>query len=147
MKILYPRNSWQWFGDPGHLIVARDCRFHLCTKVGPWLVSTVGKYLPDAPVREILAESRGITLEGKGDARLADYMRKVGYEEIGLERLYETMVFRAGEPCDAEGCHCGLPAISGEELDFSAYNEAGAATSGHMRMCEKWARKKEPDHD
>ena len=38
--------DWEWFGLSGHFIYAYRCRFHLCTKVGPWLVSTVGQYVP-----------------------------------------------------------------------------------------------------
>jgi hypothetical protein len=145
----HPKSEWRWFGDAGHLIVGHDCRFHLCTKVGPWLISTVGKYFPDESLREITARIRGIILEGKGDERRSDFLRKIGYEEIGADRLYETMVFRAGTPCDAEGCHCGMP-IPDEfaELDFAGYNEAGEATRGHMDMCEKWAeRESAPEED
>jgi hypothetical protein len=47
----------RWFGHAGHFICAEWCRFHLCTQVGPYLISTVGEYVPDAPVREILAQS------------------------------------------------------------------------------------------
>lgn len=135
-----PKSEWQWFGDPGHLIVGHDCRFHLCTQVGPWLVSTVGKYLPDEGVREIEAKHRGIELQGRGYYRRADYMNKIGYQTVGLDRLYETMVFRAGQPCDAEGCHCGMPTPDDfGELDMDGYNSAGEATRGHMAMCGKWA--------
>lgn len=135
-----PRDEWKWFGSAAHLIVAQDCRFHLATLVGPWLVSTVGEYLPDAPVREILAERRGMTLEGIGDYRRASYMKQVGFEEIGAGRKYETMVFRAGEPCTSEDCSCGLPsAADWMELDANGYNDAGAATAGHYAICEKWA--------
>lgn len=136
------RGQWEWFGNAGHLIVGNYCRFHLCTKVGRYLVSTVGQYFPDSRVREIFAQSIGVKLEGIGDARCADYMKKIGYEEIGFERTYETMVFLAGEPCTANGCDCGLPAIKGENLDMAGYNDSGSATKGHMEMCEKWARKK-----
>jgi hypothetical protein len=132
----------RWFGHAGHFICAPWCRFHLCTQVGEFLISTVGEYVPDAPVREIMAQSRGIKLEGRGDARLADYMNKRGFEQVGCDRLYETMVFRAGRPCDAEGCNCGLPSASGEELDFGGYNDAKSATEGHYKMIEKWSLEK-----
>lgn len=133
------RNEWRWFGTVAHLCVGQDCRFHLATLLPTgWLVSTVGQYWPDAPIRERNARFRGIELEGKGDDRRNDYMRKIGYEEIGCGRLFETMVFRAGEPCTAEGCDCGCPRRH-EAVDMDAYNSAGDAASGHMRMCEKWA--------
>lgn len=136
-----PVSEWRWFGHPAHLIVAEDCRFHLATLIGDVLVSTVGEYLPDSQVREVLTESRGVTLEGRGDDRRHDYMRKIGYEEIGVYRKFETMVFRVtGEVCTDPECGCGLPRIDPSDLDFSGYNNAGDATRGHYAMCEKWAK-------
>lgn len=138
---MIPRDEWRWFGHVGHLIVGHDCRFHLCTLIGDYLVSTVGEYLPDEGVREIFAETKGVVLEGRGDERRADYMRKVGYKEIGAGRLYETMVFRAGEPCTDPSCNCGLPALADAmELDADGYNDAGSATRGHYAMCDRVAR-------
>lgn len=136
-----PKSEWKWLGYPAHLIVGRDCRFHLATVVGAHLVSTVGEYLPDAPVREISAESRGIELEGRGDARLADYMEKVGYETVGAGRLYETMVFAVtDEVCTDPDCNCGGPVVADwSELDAAGYNLRGDATRGHLEMCKKWA--------
>lgn len=132
------RSTWRWFGHPGHLCVSSHCRFHLCTKVGHYLVSTVGEYVPDSAVREILAKSRGIALAGQGDEREADWMRKVGFEDLGFNRKYETMVFRAGKPCALKSCGCGLPAIDGQEIDCAGYNDPASAASGHVRLCEKW---------
>jgi hypothetical protein len=105
--------DWKWFGTPGHLIVAASCRFHLCTQVGKYLVSTVGEYYPDR--------------------------NQTKPEEIGCDRLYETMVFEAGEPCAAKGCGCGLPDISGRDLECAGYNRRGDANEGHLKMCEKYA--------
>lgn len=138
MKI--PESKWNWFGCAGHLIVGKDCRFHLFTKVGKFVVSTVGEYLPSESVREILAKSRGVKIEGRGDARENDYMRKIGYEKIGFDRLYETMVFDAGKPCRLKTCMCGAPEIDGSEKDFRGYNTAGEATKGHFEMCLKWSK-------
>lgn len=132
------RSEWQWYGKAAHFICGADCRFHLATRVGPWLVSTVGEYLPDSNVRDILAEARGISLKGKGDERRWSWMQQCGYEEIGYQRTYETMVFRAGEPCGGE-CGCGVPTIDGREKDFRGYNSAADATAGHLALCEKWA--------
>jgi hypothetical protein len=137
---MIPECEWRWFGSAGHLIVAAWCRFHLCTQIGDVLVSTVGEYFPEDQVREINAISRGVTLEGRGDERRADYIRKIGFEEIGYGRIYETMVFRTtGDVCHESGCGCGLPTIIPSELDFEGYNTAGAATLGHMALCRKWA--------
>lgn len=122
-----------------HLIVARDCQFHLATCVGGYIVSTVGEYLPDEPVREIFAESRRITLVGKGDTRLADYMQKRGFEEIGAGRKYETMVFRSRK---SDNKCCPWTAAGWLEIDAKGYNGPDEAYEGHMQMCAKWARKK-----
>ena len=67
-------------------------------------------------------------------------MKRFGFEEIGCGRKYETMVFVAGVPCSAKGCGCGLPAISGSELDADGYNDAGSATAGHLSLCNKYAQ-------
>ncbi|HUX39330.1 MAG TPA: hypothetical protein VMV44_15630 [Rectinemataceae bacterium] len=88
----------------------------MATKVGKYLISTVGDYFP------MNAEKR---------------------EEIGYKRFYETMVFKAGKPCKADGCRCGMPAIDGQELDFAPYNTAEDAQEGHLAMCEKY----EASHD
>ena len=136
--------TWEWFGHAGHLIVGQDCRFHLCTLVGRYLVSTVGEYLPDSNVRETLAGCRGITLEGQGDARRADWMRKVGWEQVGCDRKYETMVFEVTKArCRTATCGCGMPEVkSWSEVDFHGCNNAGEAWRAHLRLCKKWARKR-----
>ena len=108
-----PISKWKWFGHAGHLCVGYMCRFHLTTQVGKYLISTVGDYYP----------------KWDGDR-----------QTIGCGRYFETMVFEAGSPCDLEDCHCGIPEINGNELDFDGYNEAGSAAAGHMRMCRKWSR-------
>jgi hypothetical protein len=142
---MVPESEWRWFGSAGHLIVAEWCRFHLCTQIGPFLISTVGEYVPDEAVREIHCVAHGIILEGQGDARRYDYMRKVGYQEIGYGRTYETMVFRTtGEVCHAAGCGCGLPLIDGHDLDMRGYLTAGAATIGHLELCRQYAAEAPP---
>jgi hypothetical protein len=136
---MIPESDWKWFGCPGHLIVARDCRFHLCTQIGGFLISTVGEWFPGESVREILAKSRGVELRGRGDVREWDYMKKIGFEEIGCDRKYETMVFAAGKPCNEPDCNCGQPAIDGCELEMDGYNDRASATAGHMNLCRKAA--------
>ncbi len=153
-----PESEWRWFGNAGHLCVADWCRFHLCTQIGPFLVSTVGEYVPEEAVREIHCHVRGIVLNGRGDERLADYMRQVGYQELGAKeyrdgvigpgRTYETMVFRTtGEVCHEAGCGCGLPRINGESLDMRGYHTAGAATIGHLEFCRQYAAEEPPEVD
>lgn len=142
--ILIPHSEWEWYGKSAHFIMGNDCRFHLATKVGEYMISTIGEYLPDAPIREILAKSRGIKLQGKGDARLADYMKKIGYEEIGYKRKYETMIFRCAGLCQ---CGCGQPTIDPEDLWFDCYDNPGESRDGHMKLCTKIAQGWEPEKE
>jgi hypothetical protein len=137
---MIPESEWRWFGWARHLIVGRDCRFHLATEVGDYLISTVGDYLPDEPIREILAKVRGVVLEGTGDDRRADYMKKIGYEEIGCDRMYETMVFKLSQgPCGC-GEGCGAREIAEWcEVDFARANTQREATDAHMELCRKYA--------
>lgn len=122
---------------PGHFICSDNCKFHLFTYVGKYMVSTVGELFFDSAVREITAESRGIKLEGKGDYRKHDYMKKIGYEEIGCGRKYETMVFRAVKSKDK--C-CPYTAKSWDSIDFNGYNTPEDATQGHYKLCKKWSK-------
>lgn len=71
-----PQNEWYWCGYPGHLIVASNCRFHLHTRIGLVIVSTVGDYWPAG------AKKR---------------------EAIGTGRDFETMVFLAKDTERPEG--------------------------------------------
>ena len=103
------------FGYPAHFICADRCRFHLATQVGKYLISTVGAMFP--------------TPESK-------------MTEIGLDRMFETMVFRAGKQCKLSDCNCKMPQLTnGHELDTLGYNTAGEAQTGHEKMIKKWAKK------
>lgn len=140
-------NNWKWFGHAGHFICADKCRFHLCTLVGKHLVSTVGELWPERRVREIHAQyAEPKWLEEnqhlRGDSFDNAYMKKFGFDTVGCDRKYETMVFKVtGEICTAKDCNCGLPVIDASEIDFSGYNDAGSATKGHYALCKKWASK------
>lgn len=134
---------WQWFGCAAHLIVGAQCRFHMATKIGDYLVSTVGEYWPERTSREIHARHHNPqwlrdNQHRKGDDFDHAYMLKFGYETIGCYRKYETMVFKTE---DGEcSCGCGLPLVSDfTELDFEPYNDAKAARAGHMMLCHKWS--------
>lgn len=135
------KDKWVWMPHAGHLCVGNWCRFKLNTYVGNYIVSTVGEYFPDAPVREILAESRKIQLEGIGDDRANDFRRKIGYEEIGSGRLYETMVFQARKSGNIGRACCPYEPTSFENIDFEGYNTPEEALKGHMKLCAKWANK------
>ena len=136
------RSDWVWMPHAAHFICGHDCRFHLATYVGV-LVSTIGEYWPDREVRRIHAEARGITIDGKGDAWDAAYFARFGYDTIGLDRRYETMVFPAERVDGVPKC-CPWVMADGQDLDFVGYNDAAAAYIGHLEMCERWANKQVP---
>lgn len=147
-RVIVPPEKWEWFGHAAHFICGRWCRFHLATKVGDYLISTVGEYWPERGSREIharihdakwLAKNQHL----KGDYFGAAYMKRFGYDTIGCDRKYETMVFAAGPRCKAKDCGCGLPEIGGSEIDFLGYNDAGSATKGHMALCARWSDQRE----
>lgn len=125
---------------PAHFICASDCKFHLATKVGKYIISTVGEYFPDAPVREIFANSRKIELKGMGDARRSDYMKKIGFEELHFGGwLYETYVFKAMKS-PVLGCKaCPFVIDSGSTVDEQCAKTSDEAFKLHYRMCDKWA--------
>lgn len=132
------KSDWVWMPHPAHLIVGRDCRFHLATYLpNGYIVSTVGEWLPDSATWDIYANSNGVTLEGCGDARRADFMKKVGFIEIGYKRKYETMVFPAGAGT-CPSCPY-MPTAPWSELDLCGYNDGATAFKGHLKMCNKWA--------
>jgi len=139
------QKDWKWFGTAGHFICAHHCRYHLCTQVGKYLVSTVGQYWPERGSREIHAKVHDpgwlqVNQHLLGDYFDHAYMKRFGYEDIGYNRKFESMVFKAGKTCNAKGCDCGQPEISGSELDFEAYKTVGEANKGHLELCEKYAR-------
>ena len=37
---------WQWSGYPAHLCVSTRCYWWLCTRVGDWIISSIGDYRP-----------------------------------------------------------------------------------------------------
>ena len=102
-----------WMPHAGHFICGSSCRFRLNTYVNGYIVSTVGEHVP------------------------ASRPEHDSFEKIGCDRLYETMVFKAGRnTCE---CGCGLPRIDGSEVDFAGTNSAKEATANHMRLCYKYA--------
>ena len=125
---MIPQDEWEWFGNAGHFICGSWCRFHLCTAIGPWLISTVGEYVhPRHGMGSEMAEAKWLEDNAPG-------------EDIGAGRKYETMVFRIGsERCSSGSCGCGMPLIDGHEIDFLCHNTAGFSAAGHMEMCRKYA--------
>jgi hypothetical protein len=137
------KDKWVWMPHAGHLCVGHDCRFHLATWVGKYIVSTVGEYWPDRIVREIHAKIHDPkwfqeNVHLKGDYFDSAYFNKFGWEEIGCGRKYETMVFKAKK--SKEKC-CQYVQVSGEDVDFDGYNCPKKAREGHLRLCKKWSKK------
>jgi hypothetical protein len=133
------KDRWVWMPHPAHFICARDCKFHLATYVGGYVVSTVGELWPDSKVREIHAQVKGVKIEGKGDEWDYNYMKRFGFDDIGCARKYETMVFKAKRY--AEGGCCPWRISSGSNVDFEGYNDPDDAYAGHLKLCAKWAKK------
>jgi hypothetical protein len=121
---IIPPSEWEWFGNAGHFLCGRWCRFHLATKIGPWLVSTVGEYVhPRHSMGSEMKEAKWLKENWPG-------------EDIGYQRKYETMVFLAGAPC---ACGCGLPQHDGHDHVSRGYNDAASATRGHHDLCQEYA--------
>lgn len=136
------RGEWQWFGNAGHFICGNDCRFHLFTRVGDYLISTVGEYWPDSQVRKIHAnfhdpEWLRANAHLKGYHFDAAYRERFGFEKIGYDRTYETMVFRMGGECE---CGCGQPQIDPSELDCEGRNAQRKRTR-HTCGCARSGRR------
>ena len=131
------KEEWIWMGHAGHFILGDMCRFRLNTYVGKYIVSTVGEYVPDSQVRNILVKSRENRQLPKGDVGEAEYIKKYKCEELGVGRKYETMVFKSRK---SKNKCCPFEIIVSEEVDFSGYNSAEEATKGHLELCEKWSK-------
>ena len=118
-KKTIPAEKWKWFGMAAHFICGDRCLHHIATQVGPYIISTVGHYIPSSV-----------------DPRAPRGLEHA--EEIGLGRKFETFVFRAsGQLCD---CGCGVPQIIPSEIDSLHANDHPTADDNHMKMCRKHAR-------
>lgn len=134
------KDKWIWMPHAGHLIVGDKCQFHLNTYVGRYIVSTVGEYWPEKGVRKIHAQVYDLNWLQENKHLLGDtfdnaYMKKFGFEDIGCDRKYETMVFKAKK--STHKC-CPYKMILGE-IDMKGYNSAEDAYEGHLKLCEKWS--------
>lgn len=144
MKI--PREKWVWMPHAGHLCVGNYCQFHLTTRVGKYLISTLGEYWPDSQVRKIHADVHDVKWVRensllRGDAWDYAYMKRFGFETIGADRKYETMVFKATKVAKGKCAACPFVMENPQDLDFNGYNTAEEAYKGHMKMCLKYANK------
>lgn len=112
MKGPIPVSEWKWYGYAGHFIGGSKCAFHLSTRIGGYLISTVGDYRP----------------------RGSDQKETIG---AGPDAFFETFVFKcdgeeaSGDPNIAEWC----------EIDSERYATSIEAERGHYRFCEQYASK------
>lgn len=110
------KENWIWMPHAGHFIGGSSCRFHLNTYVGGYIVSTVGEYDPKQ--------------QGWGK-----------FQQLGIGRLYETMVFKANKEKESDAQCCPYTINVSEEVDFDGYNDPVSAYKGHLKLCRKWAKK------
>ncbi|MBP8235143.1 MAG: hypothetical protein KAY22_22860 [Rhizorhabdus sp.] len=107
---MIPHSEWKWYGYAGHLCVGSRCAYHLSTRIGKYLVSTVGHYLPN-PKTGVM-------------------------ETIGSgEAYFETQVFNCGGEEET-----GDPIIlSYDTVDGKRYAKSIDAERGHYEFCQKYA--------
>lgn len=140
------KDKWVWMPHPAHLIVSSKCRFHLATKVGKFIISTVGEWWPERISREIHAKIYDPKWHEEhnhllGDTYNAAYFKRFGFKEIGCGRKYETFVFKCQKNTVKENACCPWKVADYPEIDSDAYNEADKAYEGHLKMCNKYAKK------
>jgi len=111
--------EWEWFGYPGHFICADRCRFRMTTKVGTYLISTVG------------------------DMRRKENGKMGNMETLGAREnsFFETYVFRNVKRCDEAGCTCGGQPILTDACEIDGERNATAedARAAHFRYCQKYS--------
>ena len=108
---MIPKDQWVWYGFAGHFIGGHSCAYHLCTRIGNKVISTVGAYYP----------------------RSQEEMVTLG---IGPEDYYETMIFE----CDGEDEN-GNPNIHVfTELERHMYGDSLKAEQGHRAICDRIAK-------
>lgn len=103
------KSEWKWYGYPGHFIGSARCVYHLSTKVGDYLISTVGDYRPNGPYKA--AE----TLRWSEDS------------------YFETMVFEVDGETEA-----GDPNVVSEVEGFY-WSKSIIAENKHYEICQKYA--------
>ena len=137
------KENWIWMPHVAHFCCGDRCQFRLATYVGKYIVSTVGDWWPSRSSREIHAkvydkEWLYINEHLKGDDFDYAYLKEFGYTDVGCDRKYETMVFKAKK--SKQNC-CPWEMKSCENLDMDGYNLPTDARKGHMRLCDKWSKK------
>ena len=78
----------------------------------------------------------------KGDPFNSAYREKFGWEDIGFNRTYETMVFKVKGSTPEQCLACPWVIKVSEDVESLSYNDAADAYKGHRALCRKWAAKK-----
>lgn len=108
------KNDWVWYGFACHFAGGSKCRYHMGTRIGGYLISTVGAYYPTGQNNERKTLS------------------------AGADSFFETMVFVCpGETSDGDPIH------SGSEIDTTRYKKSIDAEHGHRRICDEYAAKEQ----
>ena len=126
------KDKWEWYGVHGHWVCGKWCRFHLFTKVGKYLVSTVGEYVHPRNSGGSEAVERAYLTDNPFGERIP----------IAEDKFYETMVFATGPRCRDKDCGCRIPTLkSGRELAGSRSKTRREAQKAHMKLCAEYAEK------
>jgi hypothetical protein len=142
------KQDWVWQPHAGHFILGDKCKFVLNTYLGNgYLVSTVGELWNDRDVRRIHASIHDPDWHRdndrlKGDTYDSAYFKRFGFDDLGVNRKYETMVFKARVAKEDDCDSCQYVIESGHNEDFDGYETGFQARNGHMEMCKKWSRKR-----
>lgn len=112
------QSEWVWYGQPQHFCASKDCHWHLATKVGRVLISSVGRYFPNG------------NMDGTDGEDLSP----------GGRMHFETMVFEVTGACMC-GHDCDFVSLNFNDLDCMRYHTAEEARRGHLETCLRWARK------
>lgn len=141
------KQDWAWMPCAGHFILGKYCRYHLCTYVNGYIISTIGQLWPDDNIRRIYAESHNklnpnnqIDLSLKGDDFDREYFKKKGFHGLGFpeeESVYETMVFKGKKRDEGSQC-CPYMVSDWGDLDCNRYSDAAEAYQGHLRFCQEY---------
>lgn len=115
-----PESEWEWYGNALHCIVSNRCRFHMATKVGDYIISTIGELQPRDNHESVEWEALG------------------GAGNDGKGRTFETFIFPFEGKRD-----CGCPIlglqIESKEIVSRGYYDHVEARKGHMFTCKKIA--------
>lgn len=115
-KRTIPAEKWKWYGYAGHFIAGSKCAYHLSTRIGKYLVSTLGDYHDRSGERQTIGAGEGL--------------------------FYETMIFH----CRGEAKTGDAIIGSWSSVDGERYATSLEAERGHYRYCKKFARLPQPKH-